>query len=145
MTQETIPILLSSEDRKRLGRVADVLIPGGAGLPSASDAGITTEPIDRVIAAAPQLAAILTAIARSEQPPETVVEELRDRDPNTYERLVFAVSGAYFMVPHVRRGLGYPSIAPRPTPAAADESDFYLDDDVLQPVVDRGAIYREAP
>ena len=114
MTQETIPILLSSEDRKRLGRVADVLIPGGAGLPSASDAGITTEPIDRVIAADHQLAALLAAVVRSEEPPESIVAELRTGPTTNAE--VFAVSGAYFMVPQVRRGLGYPSIAPRRPP-----------------------------
>lgn len=145
MRHDVIPVPLSSEERQRLGLIADVLIPGGAGLPSASNAGVTTEPIDRVISADPQMSATLAAVVWRDGSPESVVEELRAHDRSTYERLVFAVSGAYFMVPHVRRSLGYPGIAPRRSPAAADESDFYLEGEVLQPVIDRGSIYREAP
>lgn len=145
MTGEPGPMLLGPAERQHLDRIADVLIPGGAGLPSASEAGVSAEPIDRVISADRELAGTLAAVARSEGTPEILLEELRAREPETYQRFVFAVSAAYLMVPHVRRVLGYPGTAPRRSPAAPGESDFYLEDDVLQAVIDRGPIYREVP
>lgn len=145
MTHELIAILPGPEERERLGRIADVLIPGGAGLPSASAADAVAEPLDRVLAADPLLSRVLTDVVRRPGAPDAVLEDLRRSDEDAYERLVFAVSGAYFMVPQVRRALGYPGIAPRRSPAADDESDFYLEDGVLQPVIDRGPIYRHVP
>ena len=47
----------SSEQRRRLAELADVLIPASGGQLSASQAGIAEEGIDRVLTARPDLAA----------------------------------------------------------------------------------------
>jgi hypothetical protein len=105
MTQEVIPVPLRADERERLRQIADVLIPGGAGLPSASGADIVAKPLDRVLAADPRLSTTLADVARRSGSPESVVEDLRAHHRDVYERLVFAVSGAYFMVPSVRKAL----------------------------------------
>jgi hypothetical protein len=145
MTHRLAAVPLLPEHRESLSRIADVLIPGGSGLPSAGDADIVGEPLDRVLALEPGLSQTLTEVALREGSADTVVDDLRTRERETYERLVFALSGAYFMVPRVRKALGYPGVAPRRAPAAADEAEFYLEDDILQAVIDRGAIHRPAP
>ncbi|MCW2846178.1 MAG: hypothetical protein JWR90_152 [Marmoricola sp.] len=145
MTPETFPVLLGESQRTRLTDIADLLIPGGEGLPSASEVNTLGQPLDRVLAADPGLLTTLVEVEARPGSPDEVVSHLRLHDPEAYERLVFAVSSAYFMVPRVRKALGYPGSAPRRSPAADDESDFYLEGDVLQPVISRGAIYRAAP
>jgi hypothetical protein len=145
MTHRLVAVPLLPEQRESLSKIADVLIPGGSGLPSASDADLVGEPLDRVLALEPGLSQTLSEVALREGSADAVLDDLRTQEPETYQRLVFALSGAYFMVPRVRKSLGYPGVAPRRAPAAADEAEFYLEDDILQAVIDRGAIYRRAP
>ena len=51
-------------------------------------------------------------------------------------------TGAYYLHPRVRRLIGYPG--QKPDPAADDESDYWLRDGLLDPVIDRGPIWRQA-
>ena len=46
---------LSDERRAQLGAIADQLIPAGAGMPSASEAGVAGQFLDEVLAARPDL------------------------------------------------------------------------------------------
>ena len=55
MTEVSIDRILASDQRARLGEFADVLIPGGHGLPSASEAKVHEKWIDRALAARPDL------------------------------------------------------------------------------------------
>jgi hypothetical protein len=145
MTRRTVAVPLLPDEREALRKIADVLIPGGAGLPSASEADIVGDPLDRVLGVVPGLRQTLSDVAGRRGTASSVIEALRAQEQEVYERLIFALSGAYYIVPRVRRALGYPGVAPRPTPAASGEADYYLEDDVLQPVIDRGAIYRSVP
>jgi len=128
--------------RDRLAALADVLIPGGSGLPAASAADATGRWINRVLAAHGGLAEALGAVVALPGEPAAVLSELRRDRPGLFETFTFAVAAAYYMNPAVRNALGYPGIAPRPVPVAEGETEFYLEDDILGPVVQRGPIYR---
>jgi hypothetical protein len=145
MSQKSPSPELDDEGRARLADLADALIPGGQGLPSARAAEVQGEWIDRVLAAAPGLADIVAGVIHSDEPAEPGLTRLRERDHALFDRFCFAVSAAYFMNPRVRRELGYPGTAPRPLPAAEGEAEYYLEDDVLGPVLTRGPLVRPVP
>ena len=52
-------------DRERLGALADVLVPAAAGMPSATEAGVHREGLDRVLAARPDLEPVLVRVLAS--------------------------------------------------------------------------------
>jgi hypothetical protein len=133
---------LGDASRARLAELADVLIPGGSGLPSASEADVAGQWINRALAANPDLAGAVADVLANPGAPDEVLRELRLSRRDVFDAFAFAVSGAYFMNPAVRNALGYPGIAPRRLPAADGEADYYLEDEILAPVVDRGPIYR---
>jgi hypothetical protein len=136
---------LGDASRARLAALADVLIPGGSGLPSAADADVAGQWINRVLGANPDLVGAVGHVLAIDGAPAEVLENLRLQRRDVFDGFAFAVGGAYFMNPAVRNALGYPGIAPRRMPAAEGEAEYYLEDDVLTPVVDRGPIYRQAP
>ncbi len=131
---------MTSIDRETLAGLADALIPEGDGMPSASQAGATGALLDEVLAVRGDLEeplAELTAAARGADP-TTEVERLKSEDPPLFEALTTAVAGGYFLSPDVRERLGYPG-----QQAKKLEDDF--DQELLQPVIDRGTIFRPAP
>jgi hypothetical protein len=69
------------------------------------------------------------------------VAELQSKDPERFGLLAELVPGAYFLNPRVRAKLGYQGQNPR----AIDPRPDYLDDGLLQSVIDRGPIYRPTP
>ena len=79
----------------------------------------------------------LTAAARGRDP-AAEVERLENEDPPLFEALTTAVAGGYFLNPDVRERLGYPGQQAKPL-----EDDF--DQELLQPVIDRGTIFRPTP
>jgi len=68
--------------------------------------------------------------------------ELHDDDPVAFAALAVLVPGAYYLHPRVRRLIGYPG--QKADPAPDDESDYWLRDGLLDPVIARGRIWREA-
>src|ERR1700676_4229866 len=56
MTQKKTEVLLDAAQRERLARLANLLIPGGHGLPSASEAEVHQAWVDRTLAVRPDLA-----------------------------------------------------------------------------------------
>jgi hypothetical protein len=138
--------LLEDSEREALRAFADALIPGGAGLPSASEADVHGKWIDRTLRARPDLAEFVAAVLRLGGEPEAELDRLRRQDAATFDGFTLAVSASYFMNPRVRRLLGYPGNAPKRKLAYPDEADYFLDGGkLLQPVVDRGPIYRPTP
>ena len=79
----------------------------------------------------------LTATAR-DRDPGAEVERLKADEPERFEALTTAVAGGYFISPVVRERLGYPG-----QQAKKLEDDF--DQELLQPVIDRGTIFRPTP
>jgi hypothetical protein len=129
--------------RAVLAGLADVLIPAGDGMPSASAAGVAGEGLDLVLAAVPSLGTPLADVlagAGGREPAE-VVAGLARTDPAAYGVLTEAVTAAYFMNPDVRQALGYSGQGPTPLDPRAD----YMEDGLLEAVIKRGPIYRPTP
>jgi hypothetical protein len=109
-------------------------------MPSASQAGAADALLDEVLAVRSDLEeplAQLTVAARGADP-EAEVKRLEAEDPVLFEALTTAVAGGYFLSPGVRDLLGYPG-----QKAKKLEDDF--DQELLQPVIDRGPIFRPTP
>ena len=136
---------LDAAARATLAGLADVLIPAGDGMPSASEAGSHEAGLDAVLHARPDLgpplAALLAGAGRQE--PAALVERLPDEDPAAWDVLTTVVPAAYFFNDDVRRRIGY--AGQRAVPIDADASPDYLEDGLLDSVVARGTIYRPTP
>jgi len=132
-----------ANERQMIGELADVLIPAGDGFPSASQAGVASAGLDQVLSFRPDLADALkrlSAAARGRSPAEFVAE-LQRNDPAGFTLLAEFVPGAYFLNSDVREKLGYAGQGARPIDPRPD----YLNDGLLQSVIDRGPIYRPTP
>ena len=134
---------IENKDRSTLAGLADVLIPESAGFPSASQVGVADEGLDQVLAVRPDLAKPLKVILQSAKGrnPADVVAQLQDENPASFAALAEIVAGAYFMNPQVRVAIGYHGQVPQPLASRPD----HLNDGLLQPVIDRGPIYRPTP
>ena len=129
--------------RAILAGLADVLIPAGDGMPSASAAGVAEAGLDQVLVAVPSLAASLAdvlAMAEGREPAE-VVASLARTDPTAYGILTEVVTAAYFMNLEVRQAVGYTGQGPTPLDPRVD----YMEDGLLESVIKRGPIYRTTP
>ena len=131
---------LTPAERQLFATLADLLIPAGNGFPSASEAGVASEGLDQLLAVRPDLLDPLkTLLFRAkDRSPAEVLQELQTNDPAAFAVLAESVPGAYFLNPNVRAKLKYDGQSPRPIDPRAD----YLDDGLLQSVIDRGPIYR---
>lgn len=140
-TQETRQTL-GPEERETLAALADVLIPSYRHAPSASQAGVAEEWVDRVHDSRPdlidELAPLLKAV-RGEDP-AAAIERLRSRPGAEFDTLSEVVAGAYFMNPEVKKLIGYPGQQDIPINAAVDALE-----ELTAPVVERGPIYRPCP
>jgi hypothetical protein len=129
--------------RAVLAGLADVLIPAGDGMPSASAAAVAAEGLDQVLAAVPSLATSLADVlarAKGHEPSE-VVASLGRTDPAAYGVLTEVVTAAYFMNPDVRQAVGYTGQGASPIDPRVD----YMEDGLLESVIKRGRIYRPTP
>jgi hypothetical protein len=129
--------------RAVLASLADVLIPAGDGMPSASAAGVAGEGLDQVLAAVPNLgpslADVLAKVAGREA--ADVVAGLARTDPAAFGILTEVVTAAYFMNPEVCKAVGYTGQGPSPLDPRVD----YMEDGLLESVIRRGPIYRQTP
>jgi hypothetical protein len=139
------PNQIGAIDRPRLALFADVLIAGGAGLPPASGVDPDGAWIDRVFAVREDLVAIVADVVAIEGDPQTVLDALKLQDPLAFDSFTFAISGAYLINPRIRKLLGFPGAIPEANPAYPDEAESYLEDGILDDVIQRGPIYRPTP
>jgi hypothetical protein len=132
-------------DRQRLEELADALIPAGAGMPSASEAGATGEWLDAVLTARPDLAVPLAGLAPAAagMDPAEAIAALPERDPAAWAAFTTAIPAAYFMNPEVRRRLGYPG--QEAVPIDPDAPPDYLEDGLLDSVKGRPPVFRPTP
>jgi hypothetical protein len=136
-------ITLDQQERAVLSALADVLIPAGEGFPSASQAGVAGDGLEKVLSCRAELADALRSVvtfARTRNAFEAVAE-LKKTEPALFGALAEFAAGAYFLNDAVCARLNYHGQTPRPIETRAD----YLDDDLLQSVIDRGPIYRPTP
>jgi hypothetical protein len=131
----------TADQRTTLAALADVLIPAGEGFPSASEAGVAGDGLDKVLSFRPDLGPGLERVLATagNRPAAEVVAELKRSDPAGFGVLAELVPGAYFLNAQVRARLGYDGQTPRPIDPAPDYEDL------LQSVKERGAIYRPTP
>jgi hypothetical protein len=129
--------------RAVLAGLADVLIPAGDGMPSASAAGVAEQGLDQVLAAVPSLGpSLANVLDRVEgREPADVVASLARTDPAAYGILTEVVAAAYFMNSAVREAVGYAGQRPTPLDPRVD----YMEDGLLESVIKRGPIYRPTP
>jgi hypothetical protein len=136
-------VKFDSIQRAVLAGLADVLIPAGDGMPSASAAAVADEGLNHVLTAVPSLEAGLADVlskAKGHEPTEFIANLARI-DPAAYGVLTEVVTAAYFMNPNVRKAIGYAGQGPSPLDPRVD----YMEDGLLESVIKRGPIYRPTP
>lgn len=136
---------LDEKRRGTLAALADELVPAALGMPSATEVDVHIEGINHVLAARPDLAEPLARLLDqvADEDPAAALERLNQEDPEAIGVLGTAVTGAYYVDPRVRDLLGYhgqPNKPPQP-----GESDEYLAGGILDPVRERGPVYRPTP
>lgn len=131
---------MTAGQRSRLGLIADVLIPRGAGMPSATDVQAHAAGADRVLAERPDLLAIAERVtAEPLDGPDAArvrAEALQAADPSAFTQLLELIAGAYFLDEGVAQALGY-----RKRVALPLEPDDDLEA-LTAPVLARGPAYR---
>lgn len=145
MNAKTPAPSFDTEQRARLASLADVLMPAGEGLPAPSDIEVQGLWLDQAVAALPAMAEALPAVLAMPGSPSEVIQRLQAEQPQVFVAFSFLVSGAYLMHPHVRHALGYEGPAVQPNPPLEGETEYYLEDGLLDPVIARGPIYRAIP
>jgi hypothetical protein len=135
--------LPGDHDRAVLAGLADVLIPAGAGMPAASDAGVAGEWLDAVLAARPDLVDPLMAILASADgiDPQQAVAAMRGSAE--FGVLAEIVPNAYYMNPAVRARIGYPLQQAVPIDPAEDKDAEAQA--LIASVRERGTIFRPTP
>jgi hypothetical protein len=134
---------LSDDERAVFAGLADILIPAGGGMRSASQADVAGQWLDKVLAACPDMVGGLRDLlvrARGRAPAE-FISELRASDAGAFGILAEVTAGAYFMNPAIQQAIGYLGQGPR----ALDPRPDYMEDGLLESVIRRGPIYRPTP
>ncbi len=136
---------LDDSARQTLIGLADVLIPIGERMPSASQAGVGGEWIDRALAARSDWFADFVALLQDARgkDPRTVLAELQVSAPASFTMLTELVAGAYLMNTEVRKLIGYSG--QRAIPIQESPEDQQELQELIDPVKRRGPIYRSCP
>lgn len=143
MTAASVRSIITDDGWRVLLHTADVLIPEGAGRPNATAApgyesqlAICLEARRDVVH---EIAEVLAGLLE-ESDLESALRRMDVEQPDRLEILGNLAAAAYFMVPEVASTTGY--VAPHRNPAAYDEAVDELATGILDPVIDRGPIYR---
>jgi hypothetical protein len=137
--------IIDDELRRAFVAIADVLIPAYGDLPAASGADVGGQPLDHILTLRDDLKpdffrGLRTAVGK---PPEGAARALNQSDPKALAAIGLVASAVYYMNPEVRKKIGYPGQDRSPIDPNAPAE--YLRDNLLQPVISRGAIYRPTP
>lgn len=139
---------LKSDQIKLLKPLSDYMIPSHEGMPSASEAEVVTVWMEEILKhrhdlreAIPVILSILEEV--KDQSPADQLRYLSEKDIVAAETLGYLFASSYLLNPDVRNRIGYPgqkAIVDYP----AEETPYYVRNGMLQRVIDRGPIYREA-
>ncbi len=135
--------ILDDDARQTLTALADLLIPGNERMPSASQAGVGEKWIDRAAIARSDWAGDLVTLLENARGKEyrIILADLQALHPASFTMLTEMVAGAYFMNPEVRKLIGYPGQQAIPI---AEQPEEGLEE-LIDPVIRRGPIYRSCP
>jgi hypothetical protein len=137
-------IAIDDGTREGLGTILDTLLPGTEKLPSGRAAQAHTDLLDKVLEADPRLeSAVIKAGQLAAGMQSCALADLERWLGEDLEQVVFALHSAYYMSSEVRAALGYPGQARRPIALATP--DEVCSDDLIAPVLARGAIYVPTP
>jgi hypothetical protein len=133
-----------AECRAWLARLADLLIPAADGMPAASEVDVAGRQLDVVLAARPDLTRHLLRGWGTvpDDGPEPTVHLLQELDPEAFDAVRLLVAGGYYIHPRIRGLLCYTGQEPRTV--RVDPAPEYLEEGLLERVVERGPRYREA-
>ena len=131
--------------RAILAAVADVLIPKGDGMPSASEAGVAARWLDEVLRLRPDFGPPLATVLDNMKgvDPAASVARVRKDDPAGFGVLAEVVAGGYFLSPEVRSAIGYPG--QQSVPIEHEQPPDYEQDGLIASVIARGRVYRPTP
>jgi hypothetical protein len=136
---------LSDELRERLRAFADALIPAAHGMPAASEVGVADSQLEQVLEARPDLLEPLRrALADADaEDAERSLAAIHAADPPAHDALVLVVAGGYYIDPRIRELLGYDGQVP--VELRPEIVPNYVDEGLIEPVLERGPIYRPVP
>ncbi|MFJ1997892.1 hypothetical protein [Streptomyces asiaticus] len=128
--------------------MADILIPATDQHPGATDAPDPEGWLHRAVDARGDSFDLLTgALADLDglapAALDAALRRLHTEEPDAFVILSSVIAGAWLMVPEVRAAVGYPG-QKRDVPRLEEAAD-QLSDGILDPVLERGAIYTPAP
>ncbi|MBT2554178.1 hypothetical protein [Arthrobacter sp. ISL-5] len=136
--------VLDDPTRTGIAIVFDVLLPGTEKLPAATAIEAQGQLLDRVLTADPTLEPLVrTAATRAASEGSCTFDQLKSWMGADLERLAFALHAAYYMSGDVRSRLGYPGQGRNPVSMATP--DQLCSDELIAPVLSRGAIYVPTP
>lgn len=133
-----------AECRQWLAVLADLLIPAWGQMPAASSVGVAEHQLDVVLKARPDLLPdLLRAWAITENAePQAALDTLRDLDSAAYDAVRIVVAGGYYAHSGVRELLGY--TGQQPKVVRVDIIPEYVEEGLLERVLERGPVYRDA-
>ncbi len=125
---------MNANRRATFAALADVIVPGAAGV------DVAGRLLDRVLDAAPRLAAPLVAVLDevAHEAPAAAVPWLERERPKGFELILLTVAASYLLDPGVRRRLGYPGQEAAGLPRGGEVAGEAL----LEPVLLRGPRWR---
>ena len=131
--------------RARLAQIADVLVPAYGEMPSASSVGIAGDLLDKALRARPDLAEdCRRAVTVCANPPTPeALDQLANEDPDAFGALMVLVLGGYYMSSDVKKLLHY--AGQEALRIDIGELPAYIEEALLDEVIDRGPIYRTTP
>lgn len=127
-------------EREALKHIIDMLIPGGAGMPPASEAE-TLSNTDRVSKYNPELAReTKTLISKIDVMNERSIQDIKNRYPEHFASVSEMTARAYFLDTSVTQTLNYQD---RPTIPLDDEATRVKElQKLVAPVAERGNVWR---
>lgn len=134
----------SDEQHELLGRLADMVVPRGDDMPSATDVDVHTVGVERVAAMRPDLVTPVNRIIEgsTQSAPPDLVALIADY-PEEFPAFAELVAGAFYLDPRVGEKLGYHARKALPL-GDLDAQELELAT-LVGPVVGRGNTWRETP
>jgi hypothetical protein len=131
--------------RDRLRAFADALIPAAHDMPAAGEVGVAAARLDAVLAARPDLAEPLERALEQADPADRdgSLARLAEHDPAAHDALLLTVVGGYYTDAGVRRRLGY--TGQQPVEVRPEIIPNYVEEGLIEPLLERGPIYRSVP
>lgn len=146
MTALPSPVETADIDIGRLTALADVMLPAAHGMPAVSDVKGVESHLAQVLSWRDDLRQPLVRAVDALDPSSFTTDRLvalHGEDEDAYVALTTAVAACYYLSPVVRELIGYPGqVAKTYDPYAYTE---WVAEGLLDPVVERGPIWREAP